>query len=517
MIIPLLLGAFLLAGCACSRDLVPDNVLEGLHKPVINSIRPKTIRVNDAGFYLSVVIETPDDADKQYVLYINERKVGQVSAGDPQYWRNSSDWMTVGWVVPKGVLSELLASSANSGAFSVRVTSINQNYDISAAFDRYRDYVSEPVTIEISKGETQFSEAKQLFPEWTHSRAPIIRSDASGNLYLAWEEKLTDVCQAFFSFSADGGETWSQVLNISRSSEWVSQIDLAVDGSGHFYLTWKSDDFYKPGSDVYFCRSLDGGATWNFPVRMNAAGEFAEEPKLAVSERGDLFLAWKEQSSGIRLAVSANLGNSWKTKDFAVSGQYFWPPLLAVRPGGLVHLFNGRSASGNDLSFNLHSSQDYGNTWQSEEFAVGNAYPDATHPLLRFGPGNQVNISWGAGTTMGRVASFWNHFLRRESSGAWAAIKDLGDFCPAADGGGVALSTSGPGVDVMMTGRGCLFLLSSADQGDTWPVPETVAGSEGYAVSSWPDMVFHPSGKTFLVFIRKTTANDGGLFLTSFE
>lgn len=510
------LAMVLLANCSCSRDLVPDSVLEGLHKPVIHSISPKTIRVNGAGFYLSMVILTPDGADGQYVLYVDERVVGQVGLGDPQYVVTSSNSVSVGWMVPNALLGELLASSANGGAFSVRVTGINEKYDISADFDRYRDYVSEPVALEIGKGDTTFSPAKQLFPEWTHSRAPIIRSDASGSLYLAWEEKLTDVSQAFFSFSADGGETWSQVLNISRSSEWVSEIDLAADGSGRFYMTWMSDDSYKPGSDVYFCRSLDNGATWNSPVRMNAAGEYAEEPKLAVSERGDVYLAWKEPSA-VRLAVSANLGNSWKTKDFAVAAHYIWPPLLAARPGGQVLLFNGKSQWNNDLVFDLHSSLDYGNTWQKEEFAVGEAYPDATHPLLRFGPGNQVNISWGGATTMGRYYSHWNHFLRRESSGAWTAIQDLDDFISAEVGPGVGLAVSAASVDVLMIGRGCLFLLSSADQGDTWPVPETVAGSEGYAISSWPDMVFHPSGKTYLVFIRKTSAADGGLYLTAFE
>ncbi|MCU0236678.1 MAG: hypothetical protein MUC72_06285, partial [Acidobacteria bacterium] len=64
----------LLAGCACSRDLVPDSVLEGLHKPVIQSINPTAIRFNGAGFYLDVRLNAEDD---QYVLYVNDHKVGQ--------------------------------------------------------------------------------------------------------------------------------------------------------------------------------------------------------------------------------------------------------------------------------------------------------------------------------------------------------------------------------------------------------------------------------------------------------
>jgi hypothetical protein len=511
----LAISLVLLAGCSCSRDLVPDSVLAGLHKPVIHSITPTTIRVSGAGFYLSVILPSAAAADAQYVLYINERKVGQVNRGDSQYGGPGNfDSLQVGWMVPKELLNQLLAQPPSSGTFSVRVTGINENYDISGDFEKYRDYVSEPVAIEIRKGETQFSEAKQLFPEWTHSREPVIRCDPRGNIYLAWLEKLNGVYQAFFSFSADGGKTWSQVLNISRSGDWVEEIDLAADGAGHFYMTWKVGN---QESNVYLCRSLDYGASWNLPERMNANGEYALEPALAVSERGDVYLVWK-QASGVRLAVSTDLGNSWKTKDFAASAaDYFWRPLLAARPGGHVVLFNGRFQMSDHLVFDLQSSLDYGNTWQKQEFAVGDAWPDATHPLLRFGPGNQANISWGGATDIGRMYSHWNHFLRRESSGAWAAIQDLDDFCSAEVGAGVALAVSAASVDVMMAGRGCLFLLRSSDDGGSWPVPETVSGSDGYHVSGFQDMVVHPAGKTFLVFVRKSSQADGDLYLTQFE
>lgn len=514
-----ILSSFLLAACACSRDLVPDSVLEGLHKPVINSISPETIRVNGAGFYLSVVVETPDGANGQYVLYVNERMVGQVNSGDPQYFMNSSSSVSVGWIVPKELLGELLALSPNSGSFNVRVTGISEEYDISADFDRYRDYVSEPVALEICKGEARFSSVKQLFPEWVHSREPVIRCDPLGNIYLAWQEKLDDVYQAFFSFSADGGETWSQVLNISRSSEPVDQIDLAADGSGHFYMTWRANG--KQGTTVYFCRSLDNGATWNLPVRMNADVKYAETPSLEVSERGDIFLAWKHWdypgTQDNYLAVSRDLGKTWSRRVFDLPGAYAnWRPLIATRAGGLIYLFNGRSELSNDLIFDLHSSQDYGNTWQAQQLNVGDAYPLEEHPLLHFGPENQIYIVWGGVSYIGRHVSLWNYFLRREIGGEWSAIQELRSTWYSSSKH-VALAVSGRSIDVVAEGNGCLFLARSGDEGRTWPIPETVAGSEGYVISDWPDMVFHPSGKTYLVFVRKTTWADGGLFLTAFD
>lgn len=513
------LSIVLLAGCACSRDPVPDDVLEGLHKPVISSISPAKVRINGAGFYISVYLNTVEGSDAQYVLYINERKVGQVSRGDPQYWSTSPSWVHVGWVVPKELLGELLASSANGGTFSVRVTGISRNYDIAADFDRYSEYVSEPASLEIGKGETRFSEARRLFPEWTRSREPVIRCDPRGNIYLAWLEKLNDVYQAFFSFSADGGETWSQVLNISRSQDSVDQVDLAADGSGHFYMAWRTNK--NPGSDVFFCRSLDGGATWNFPLRMNADVKYAETPSLQVNDRGDVFLAWKHwdypETPDNYLAVSRDLGRTWSRRVFDLPGAYGnWRPLLATRAGGLAYLFNGRSGLDNDLIFDLHSSQDYGNTWQARELNAGDAYPLEEHPLLRFGPQNQLFLTWGGISYVGHQASLWNYFLRRESDGQWSAIQNLRDPW-SSNSSHTALAVSAGSVDVASIGTGCLFLVRSSDEGRSWPVPETVAGSEGYTISGSPDMVFHPSGKTFLVFVRKTTQEDGGLYLVRYD
>jgi len=67
-----------------------------------------------------------------------------------------------------------------------------------------------------------------------------------------------------------------------------------------------------------------------------------------------------------------------------------------------------------------------------------------------------------------------------------------------------------------LTGPGCLFLLRSSDEGRSWPAPEAVAGSEGFRVAGGQDMAAHPSGKTFLVFIKETAA-ESSLYLTSFE
>ena len=516
IMISVLLGLLLLAGCACSRDLVPDNVLEGLHKPVISSISPAAMLFNGAGFFLNVY--TGYLEDDQYVLYINDRKIGQ---DEPWYGRHG-----LGWMLSKELIGELLASSTDGVTCNVRVTGINQSYDISGNFEKYSDYVSEPVTLEIEKGDTQFSEVRQLFPEWTHSSEPILRCDAQGNIYLAWIEKVNDVNQVFFSFSGDAGVTWSQVLNISRSDQYVYDVDLAVDGPGRFYMVWNCQTWDTHGnmtvSDIFFSRSLDNGATWHLPRRLNGQGELATRPVIDVDERGVVAVAWSINVGGqvvdaLRLSTSPDWGQSWQSREFAVPDAAPWgEAVLASRADGLRFLAYGGFFT-DSHGFYFFSSSDYGSTWRSQEVLTGGyRSPFAKFSAARFGCEGQIYFFWGDSSQAGHSTYNGNYFLRRETSGDWSAVQALEEICRTVNEK-TALSVRPDGVDVVLTENGGLFLLRSADEGKNWSLPEFIPGADGLLATTSPDTVRHPSGKTFLVYIRKNTPMDGGLYLTSFD
>ena len=170
----------------------------------------------------------------------------------------------------------------------------------------------------VDPGETQFSQARLLFPEWTHSREPLIRCDVHGHLYLAWLETLVNYDQAFFSFSADGGQTWSQVLNISRSDWGVHAPDLAVDGAGHFYMAWMAYDGQARGG---LLQPLHRQRRHLAPAaRVSRKDASAEWPVLAVDERGTVFVAWVQSvaagGSEVVLASSPDLGATWSQRTF---------------------------------------------------------------------------------------------------------------------------------------------------------------------------------------------------------
>jgi hypothetical protein len=95
-------------------------------------------------------------------------------------------------------------------------------------------------------------------------------------------------------------------------------------------------------------------------------------------------------------------------------------------------------------------------------------------------------------------------------------LQDLKDSCPSS-GSKFSILPLGGRTDAILDNGGGLYLLRSIDDGRTWSVPETVAGADGESVTHAPDAVRHPSGKTYVVFVRMSAAGDCCLHLTSFE
>ncbi|MDQ1696121.1 MAG: hypothetical protein QOJ03_1474 [Frankiaceae bacterium] len=93
----------------------------------------------------------------------------------------------------------------------------------------------------------------------------------------------------WISRSTDEGRTFKSQLVSQRpgdpSNNWVAG---AADAAGNVYLAWVDAGSFQ----TLLSRSLDGGATWARPVRLNPAGTVGMLPWLAAGARGDVAVAW---------------------------------------------------------------------------------------------------------------------------------------------------------------------------------------------------------------------------------
>jgi hypothetical protein len=487
VLIPLVIVSFW--GCKSGLG-ISEEELENLTKPIVDRNNPQGLIYNDMGFRLAVYGNF--QGNDEYTLYINKCKIG---VERPNYWR-----YRIAWHIPKNIIKGIIDSAGTSDIqLEIRVTSII-NYDISDYFDEYREYISDMKKLAIKREQTNFTTPVRLFYEWSQSHKPILQIDSKGNLYLTWIESLGDIPQAMFCFSQDGGLSWSQVLNISRSSNNVDTVDMDIDEEGHFYMVWK--EYNADGGKVYFSRSLDSGFTWYNPRKISQDNEDSHFPVIEVDANGKIYIFWyswlPDQSSEpdkIRFMMSSDRGDHWEEIVFLTNESLTGSPVVNSGDDGtiyfLCHDYDGLS---------LYFSEDAGLNWLLRINDLDIGWIFGTYPSLVINQDNNFFLIWDTYDYLGHMDNQWIHFLRGMDKGTnWSEKQVLNDVCDTA-GGKAAMCVNGDHINVVMDCFVSLMLVQSDDLGQTWSYAESIPGTD-YSVE--PAMVMDKNGKFYLVYVHR--------------
>jgi hypothetical protein len=462
-----LLVAIGLAVCIAGCKHGIDEDLTNYKKPIISRINPEGIIYNNIGFVLRVFSDYYENDD--YVLYLNKQKIGTAS---PNYWRYALQWE-----IPPDFLRRIINSAgSNDITIEVRITPIQT--DISDDFAEYTEYISDVKFIEIKRNNTNFTSPVNLFELWSNSTDPVLQSDSTGNLCLAWREKIGDIFQAFFCFSEDEGDTWSQVLNISRSSGNVTKVDMNSDGSGNFYIVWSEEK--ENSHDVYFSRSLDYGATWWNPRKMNEENEDSINPDIEVDSTGKIYLTrtnfFPDDSphyNKIRISFSSDQGDNWESKILVENEFIGGEPTMKSGENGTIYLICGA-----DEGIYCFFSTDFGSSWQVNQAAnIAGYFWWGQYSSLKI-RGDKLFLIWNTEDSTGHVFENWIHFASGTNNGAdWNDTQYIDHVCNTR-GPKATISVDGADVNMLLHSGASLFLLRSTDEGETWSYPEFIPETE---------------------------------------
>ena len=501
----LLLAIVFLGIHACKGNvgegIIVEDDLSNLTKPIVRRINPEGIIYNDTGFSLKVFSDYYENDN--YALYINNKKFEKAS---PNYWR-----YVLSWKISKEFLKEII-DSAGEGDFKVdiRISSIVKT-DISSAFNQYKAYISDVKKLEIKRDNTNFSSPVKLFPEWSNSSYLVLRIDNKENFYLAWIELIGDTNQAMFCFSQDGGQTWSQVLNISRSSNNVSQLGMDIDESGHFYMVWKEDK--EGANEIYFSRSLDSGATWYNPLKISEENEDSINPLIEVDSNGKIFVVWccllqdhSHHYDKIWLSASSDLGDNWNKRIFQADDYISGYPAIRSGKEGTIYLIC--ACEGED-NVDCHFSLDSGRSWNVNRASLKGYFWLSMYSSIKIGQNNKHFLTWYTADTMGHNNNHWTNFaIGTDKGSSWSDRQWLDYICDTS-GGQTAMCVNGNYITMLLSSNSSLFLLRSTDEGQTWSYPEFIPGTENVYGPFSPNMVIDQSGKIYIVFIRTSDSRTG--------
>lgn len=177
----------------------------------------------------------------------------------------------------------------------------------------------------------------------TEGAVPAVGPD--GEVYVAWSVHDS----LFFDRSLDGGETWLDedlfvaeqfdgwnysIPGISRSNGLpVTCCDISgSDYNGTIYVNWSDQKNGADDTDVWICKSTNGGDTWSEPVRVNddPPGRQQFFTWMTIDQaNGDIYIVfydrrnYDDRNTDVYLAKSSDGGETFE--NILISESPFYP------------------------------------------------------------------------------------------------------------------------------------------------------------------------------------------------
>jgi hypothetical protein len=171
------------------------------------------------------------------------------------------------------------------------------------------------------------------------------------------DERSTRVCA--YSFSTDGGLTWSPNVSIANAGgAFVGDPSVAIDGGGTMYAVCQNY-LNSSGSagNIRMMTSKDKGKTWSAVSTIQSA---PDKPWVgAGADDGTLFVSWLGNPGGIKR--STDHGNTWGP--IQSLGNIVHGTGITTSISGLVHVPFNLDSDQNQLRY--LRSKDHGQTYEA--------------------------------------------------------------------------------------------------------------------------------------------------------
>lgn len=178
-----------------------------------------------------------------------------------------------------------------------------------------------------TKKKTKFRQPANITPHNGGAFAPRVALDSTGAVNIVWGDTKNNLGKAVFVRSTDQGASFTEPLDVSRSSGVAFDPEIAVDSSDAINVVWQDT---APGTSVImFSRSTDGGETFSDPKRVSTGTGAATEAAIAADAAGRLSVVWVDESAGNPEAYYSRSTDNGRT---------FSDPINVSRfPGGDIH------------------------------------------------------------------------------------------------------------------------------------------------------------------------------------
>jgi BNR repeat-containing family member len=245
-----------------------------------------------------------------------------------------------------------------------------------------------------TNGGTTWSEAKKLAGTVGGNRAPVIAIYSVNVLHVVWYGAEPGNSQIYYRRSLNGGATWSAAKRLNWSSGNCFYPALAVDSTGGVHVVWYD---YSPGNaEIYYKRSTDGGTTWSTSQRLSVTSCPSYDPDIAIDSTGVIHVVWHENdtvANDIYYKKSTDGGLAWTVKKrLTWTSGNSWSPALAIDSLNTVHIVWHDFTPGNWEVF-YKNGADGGTTWGTAQRLTRNS-ESSLDPAIATDSNDFVHVVW---------------------------------------------------------------------------------------------------------------------------
>jgi hypothetical protein len=128
---------------------------------------------------------------------------------------------------------------------------------------------------------------------------PDVATDVDGNIYVVWSEKssLSSKFEVYFSRSIDGGATFTPPENVSNNNGDSLTPRIAVLNDV-LHVVWSDKTGGTSGNyDIRFSKSSDMGDNWDASIKLSSNSGDSLTPSIAAFG-SDIYVVWSDKTGG---------------------------------------------------------------------------------------------------------------------------------------------------------------------------------------------------------------------------